>query len=358
METRLLTILLRTLSAHVSLGKTLLETLCLLVAGIVSTRTVNLSHIAAERPGRTLVASTCRRLQRFFQHVRLGDNWVVPLVVAVIGTPAPWTLALDRTNWTVGQGDINILMLALVTRRFRVPMMWSVLDKDGASNAAECIALMERFLARYGSTSIRVLLADREFTGLEWLAFLVVHRIPFAIRIKENRIVDLPDGRRVTLRSLLKKVRKTHGFEARLPDRQGGTALDLHFAAKRLQGGELLIIASTQPGPAALNTYRKRLAIECLFGDAKTRGLNLEDTRLTIVSRLSLLLGIVALAVAWTCRTATHLMGRTAPPRKTHGTLAKSWFRVGFDELRRRMRTDHDQALAPLVTALKSRRIV
>ncbi len=70
------------------------------------------------------------------------------------------------------------------------------------------------------------------------------------MRIKENRIVDLPDGRRVTLRSLLKKVRKTHGY------------------------------------------------------------------------------------------------------------LAKSWFRVGFDELRRRMRTDHDQARAPLVTALKSRRVV
>lgn len=28
----------------------------------------------------------------------------------------------------------------------------------------------------------------------------------------------------------------------------------------------------------ALNDYRKRWAIECLFGDAKTRGLNLEDT--------------------------------------------------------------------------------
>ncbi|MBB4268034.1 hypothetical protein [Roseospira visakhapatnamensis] len=52
METRLLTILSRTLSAHVSLGKTRLETLCLLVTGIISTRTVNLSHIAAERPDR------------------------------------------------------------------------------------------------------------------------------------------------------------------------------------------------------------------------------------------------------------------------------------------------------------------
>ncbi len=48
-------------------------------------------------------------------------------------------------------------------------------------------------------------------------------------------------------------------------------------------------------GPMA----RQRLIIECLFGDTKTRGLNLEDTRLVTPRKLALLLGIVALAVAW-----------------------------------------------------------
>lgn len=36
-------------------------------------------------------------------------------------------LALDRTNWKVGATDINILMLAIVTRRFHVPLMWTLL---------------------------------------------------------------------------------------------------------------------------------------------------------------------------------------------------------------------------------------
>ena len=40
----------KTLSPHVHLGKTRLETLCLLVLGIISARTVNLTHIATERP--------------------------------------------------------------------------------------------------------------------------------------------------------------------------------------------------------------------------------------------------------------------------------------------------------------------
>lgn len=358
MESRLLTILSRTLSAHVSLGKTRLETLCLLVAGIISTRTVNLSHIAAERPGRVSVASTYRRLQRFFQHARLDDDWVVPLVMALIGSRPPWVLCLDRTNWKLGQRDVNILMLAVATRRFRVPLMWTVLDKAGNSDTAERIALIERYLGLFDSASIRILLADREFVGQKWMGFLVNRRIPFAIRLKENRIVELPRGKRVTLGSLFRKTRAPQSVQAWLPGQQGHAALDIHFAAKRIKGGDLLIIASTGPGLAPLKAYRKRWAIECLFGDAKTRGLNLEDTRLTIASKLSLLMGIVTLAVAWTCRTATDLMGHSAPPRKAHGYLAKSWFRVGFDELRRRMRTDHHEATAPLVKALKSSRVV
>ena len=48
----------KTLTPHVCLGKTRLETLCLLVLGMISTRTVNLSHIASERPARVKVAST------------------------------------------------------------------------------------------------------------------------------------------------------------------------------------------------------------------------------------------------------------------------------------------------------------
>ena len=63
-----------TLRPHLGLSKDRVETLALIVVAMVSARTVNLSHLAAERPGTTLVASTYRRLQRFFQHVRLGQD--------------------------------------------------------------------------------------------------------------------------------------------------------------------------------------------------------------------------------------------------------------------------------------------
>ena len=87
----------KTLTPHLQLGKTRLETLCLLVLGMISARTVNLTHIAAERPDRAKIASTYRRLQRFFQHVLLPDDWSVGIVLGLIGNPSRWYLCMDRT---------------------------------------------------------------------------------------------------------------------------------------------------------------------------------------------------------------------------------------------------------------------
>jgi hypothetical protein len=112
-------------------------------------------------------------------------------------------------------------------------------------------------------------------------------------------------------------------------------------------------------GHDALATYRKRWAIDLrrendppdrflillIFGNTKTRGLNFEDTRLTDPAKLHLLTALVALAVAWSVRAARTCLGQDAPPRKTHGYLARSYFRTGFTFLRNRLRSDHPETL-------------
>jgi hypothetical protein len=109
----------------------------------------------------------------------------------------------------------------------------------------------------------------------------------------------------------------------------------LSFAAKRLGGGELLIVVSNGNGKRALKAYRRRWQIECLFGDSKTRGLNMEDTRLTQPRKLDSLLVIITLAMAWAYACATAVKGTGTIKLRGHGYRAKSWFRLGFDQLRR-----------------------
>lgn len=83
----------------------------------------------------------------------------------------------------------------------------------------------------------------------------------------------------------------------------------------------------------------------------------MEDTRLTDLRKLDLLMAIVALALAWASATAASLLGSRTPARKAHGYLSRSWFRTGLDHLRHVFRTE---ALPPqtLYAAFKTPRVV
>lgn len=334
MSACLRTALITSLGAHLDLGKSRLETLSMVLIGLIHGRTVNLTHVASHCHGSTLHASKYRRLQRFFQHVRLDQSVIAALVVRMLKLSRPKCLALDRTQWKLGRTDVNILVLAIVTRRFRVPLLWSVLGHRGNSSTEQRIALVRRYLGLFEPGSIDLLLADREFIGADWMAFLIENRVPFAIRVKQDLCMALSDGSLWSIETLLrtKRARHTiHTLDLFLPVRR----IPVRLAAKRIKSGEWLIVLTNSPEPRrALQTYRKRWGVECLFGDAKSRGLNLEDTHLTDPDKIDTLTAVLALAMSWTYTSATAVMGMKAIPRKVHGRRQKSWFRTGFDALR------------------------
>jgi hypothetical protein len=332
--------LLATLGRHFSLSKSRLMTLAVLICGVAQARTVNLSHIAGHFPGVALHASNYRRLQRFFQHEHLDQGVTAQLVLRILNHARPRHLALDRSNWKLGGRDINVLVLALVTRRFRVPLLWTFLSHQGNSDTGQRIALIQRYLDLFGAPSVELLLADREFIGVDWLEFLCKNNVPFVIRLREPMIIHIA-GRPLSFTSLLRKNRRGTWI-----GRLEGMRTELHFAAMRLHGEEAMIVATNTGNAArAMRDYKKRWAIECMFADCKTRGLNLEDTHITDPAKLEALIGVVALAMAWAYRCATVIKGRGAIGRKTHGRREKSWFRIGLDALRRWLIFDPQRAL-------------
>ncbi len=304
MNRHLLDALTGTLSSHLDLGKSRLETLALLVLGLINGRTVNLSHIASQISGTASIPSSYRRLQRFFQHVRLDRDWQAAIVIKWLGIRPPWIVCLDRTNWKIGRRDVNILTLAVVTPPPFPPPLPSLLPFPPP-------------LPPHPSS--------------------LENNIIFSIRLKESAVVRLQDGHTYHLGSLFRTRRKAKQILAQpgrfdtMTDRFGWP---LTFIAKRLPDGERLILATNGPATAALNIYTKRWQIECLFGDSKTRGLNIEDTRITDTDKLSSLLVLVTLAMAWAHVTAIAAQAGAAIKRRAHGYRYKSWFRTGFDHLR------------------------
>ncbi len=151
MSAKLPDTLISTLSIHLNLSKSRLETFAGLIILLVNVRTVNLTHVAAQFSATTKTGSSYRRLQRFFQFVRLDEDWFAKAVVRLSKVNPPWILALDRTNWKLGKSNVNILMLCIITKRYRIPLMWDMLDKQGSSSSLERIELMQRYLDIFGS---------------------------------------------------------------------------------------------------------------------------------------------------------------------------------------------------------------
>jgi len=341
--------LVSTLSCHLALSNSRLETLATLIVGCISARTVNLSHLAGHFCGAAQPASYYRRVQRFFQYVRLDEGWLAQLIIRMLQLRAPFTLCLDRTTWKIGDKHINLLVLCIAARRVRIPVMWHVLDRAGNSSNRECIALLQRYIACCGRDTINIVLADREFIGGQWFEFLVKNDIPFAIRVRNNLMVELDNGRCVPLKFLFARtIGKV--YRGRFADMDDSLADHISFAAKRLKDRSILIIASNITARTALNLYRKRWQIECLFGDTKKRGLNMEDTHLKHPGKLALLLAIVTLAMAWAHASASIIKGKTGIKRAGHGYRRKSWFRTGFDILRTWLSHFPDQAKLVWVT--------
>jgi len=133
------------LGGFVDLSKSRLETMALILVGLIGARTVNLAHLASERGSdRAALASTYRRLQRFFQHVCLPQDWAAPVIAQLAGGAERRTLVMDRTNWKIGGTAVNLLVLAIRTRHSHVPLMWTVLGHAGNSSCEERIGLMAR----------------------------------------------------------------------------------------------------------------------------------------------------------------------------------------------------------------------
>lgn len=311
-----------------------LDFLALVLVALYRARTVNLTELASVFSNNRQLESNSKRLYRFFRHYNFSESIVTKAVVKMLDIAQPWTLSLDRTNWSFGKCHINILCLGVVYEGIAIPLVWTMLDKQGNSNTAERMDLIDRFEAEFPEVRVKYLTADREFIGKEWFTYLMMSpRIPMLIRIKKNFLMSSTSGH--SRRAASHYFRDMNIGASRLlskPRWVCGRRLWVH--GTRLQDNQLLILVSQRRPSTPLADYAQRWGIETLFGVLKTRGFCLESTHFTKMERLSKLIAILTLAMAWALKTGLWLHRQKPIPVKKHGYKAKSFFRHGFDFLR------------------------
>ncbi len=241
-----------------------------------------------------------------------------------------YILSIDRTNWKFGELNINIFMLGIVYQGVAFPLLFTMLAKRGNSNSEERIGLIERFVCLFGKCCIQSLVADREFVGHKWIAYLNEQQIPYHIRIRNNFKVYLPEKNKEIkafwLFNNLKVGQYKHYNKIVSINQQL-----CYLSGCKVKNGDFLIIISFNKPDQAKHDYKQRWQIEMCFKAMKSSGFDIEKTHLTDIQRIEKLVLLVMIAFVWCYKVGIYLHLKVKPIIiKKHGRKAISIFKYGL----------------------------
>ena len=342
--------LMAILQEHLPWHRARLFMLCALITAVLRLRTVNLARLARTLHPKRKAQTNYRRLQRFFALFRFDFDDLAHLLLELRGSTEPLVLVLDRTEWHFGGHTINLLVVGYLESGITVPLVWQELDKAGASSEEERIALLERLLPLIEPRRVEALVADREFIGEEFFAWLCQQRFRFVIRIRKNARLH-HRGRGTRRRADEVFAHLVEGQAQRLRDRHLVYDTLVYVIAAK-QGKQPWILVTNARPVEALSLYGRRWGIETMFGALKSRGFDLEATHLTLGDRLEKLFGVLALALVWAVRVGLWRCKQAPIVVKKHGRQAQSLFRYGLDYLQEHLLNHNWAALQPAFQVL------
>lgn len=295
---------------------------------------MNLKRISVAFDSDAKTDSIYRNIQKFFLNFSFSQEVAVKAIISFLPKDKKYFLSIDRTNWKFGKLNINILTVGIVYKKVAFPIAWQLLDKQGNSNWKERIEVVSDAIRRLGLENCKGILADREFIGRKWISWLVKENIPFWIRIKKNTSIETTKGKNVSVSQVFKSLKKKpKNYKNSLI--LFGENLYVSAVKSGKDPKEKVLIISNEFDDSAIEIYKKRWAIETLFGFLKSKGFDLEATHMTDFKKLDSLFGLISIAFAWAFFIGEFLEKEHPTPIKKHGRKAISTFRVGLDFLQK-----------------------
>ena len=307
--------------------------LAAIICSLCKLQTVNYVKLAQDLSPNAKIESNLRRIQRFFAEFVVCEDLIAKIVFSMLPTKTPYRLSLDRTNWKFGSTNINILMISVCYNGVGIPLIWSMLDKQGNSNSTERKELLNRYIRLFGTASIESIGADREFIGDNWIGDLINTGIRFFIRIKGNMWINVHGKGNIKAFWLFNNLplHKEKYYRNIVKIGNNYVYLSGLKTIGRTNKIEFVIIATYDFNPDTLTIYKDRWQIETMFKAIKSSGFNLEDSHLTDTNRISKLLSIMSIAYIWAYCVGIYKDKNIAPIIiKKHGRKAYSYFKYGL----------------------------
>lgn len=278
----------------------LLKNTCLIVYLIMYGETLNLWKLKAKvsavlDKSKTKATSHHRRIIRFLSKGEAIRTKLLALNYALLEEYRDEKyLILDGTTWKTQHYEYNFQTLAILVNGRSIPIWFKDLMRVGVSCVAQRKALLEDAL-KHLCLKGKVLLADREYIGTEWIKYLTDNEIGFTIRMRDKLYKDyLPKGISMAYINNQANTKKIYASKMTIH----GT--EYTYVVTLLSNGKLFRLLTTEQPLQALTSYRSRYRIESMFKHLKSNGFHMEDMHLVREDRSNTLVCCMMLAYTMT----------------------------------------------------------
>jgi hypothetical protein len=274
----------------------------MLITGLLRGRSGRLTQIAQKVLYRHKKPSLVSRFQRLVK-----SSWVdvkayyVPLANEILQAvePGPIVLMIDSTK--LG-GRCLCLMVSVYYKKRALPLAWVCFKgKKGHSTQATQIELLKQVKSLLPDDTAVVLVGDGEFDGADLLKWLKEETAwQFVCRTKPTRLIYYQD-KWVSLAEVVAELGLAPGqtgFLAQVSFVQSNPVekLDIFIAWHQKEQKHIFFVTNCATETEAKYWYDKRFSIETCFADFKSRGFNLDLTRIRTPERLERLILAAAFA--------------------------------------------------------------
>ncbi len=282
-----------------------LNTLAFLISALIKSGRASLQSIGNAMEGDTDIESRIKRAKRW-----LNNKWTdtdahfIPYVTPIIralGQSGQLTVAIDGS--TVGNGCMA-LMVSIIWRGRAIPVCWLVRSAPKGHFPQQMHVDLINKVAELFDTTIDndcqiTLLGDGEFDGTDLQQACLDNGWDYVLKTaKDTSIADNPEMEHATrMDDMLPQQGDDHLF---LPDmyinKEGYGPVNVVYWHDKRYKNPLYLLTNLDYAPLAESFYRKRYLIETLFGDLKSRGFNIEWTKVSNPTTLFNLLIVACLA--------------------------------------------------------------
>jgi DDE family transposase len=285
---------------------TRVRVLALLSLGLIWAESASLPRIAAALPLPVQDLSTDRRLRRWLANRRVGvtPTWqrVLGALLARLGQ-RELLLVFDPTP--CGQWQ-TVLMLGLVVHQRVLPLAWHVVPGQAQwtqSNTRYLTRLCRRVGAVVPTGTTVTLLVDRGLASADIVDVCHALGWHYVMRLSvdatQGVVVRHADGTIQPAWDLVGGPGQRWGGPVATFKAVGWRQANLTIVWPRRYEQPWLLLSDRDAGPARVAEYRRRAHVEASYQDWKTRGWDLEGSKLTDPNRLNRLLLALVLASWW-----------------------------------------------------------